>query len=149
MYAEDRVCLCVCVCVCVCVRACACSVASDSLWPRGFSPPDSSVHGISQARILEWVAISSGDLLNEDSTYIHIYFFNLKIIGAKTVIWADLFIVGGGDTISHRTWRMGKGCLINQRRGWVPVGVLSCCQGQESSWRLMCISSLGKGRWQT
>ena len=33
------------------------SVVSDSLQPYG--PPDSSVHGISQARILEWVAISS------------------------------------------------------------------------------------------
>ena len=30
------------------------------LWPHGLcSPPGSSVHGISQARILEWVAISS------------------------------------------------------------------------------------------
>ena len=26
--------------------------------PLDYSPPDSSVHGISQARILEWVAIS-------------------------------------------------------------------------------------------
>ena len=36
------------------------------LWPRGlYSPPGSSVHGISQARILEWVAISFlGDLPN-------------------------------------------------------------------------------------
>ena len=31
-------------------------VMSDSLWPH--NPPGSSVHGISQARILEWVAIS-------------------------------------------------------------------------------------------
>ena len=31
----------------------------DSLRPMGCSPPGSSVHGISQARILEWVAISS------------------------------------------------------------------------------------------
>ena len=32
---------------------------SDSLWPNGlYSPPGSSVHGIFQARILEWVAIS-------------------------------------------------------------------------------------------
>ena len=31
-------------------------VLSDSLQPQG--PPGSSVHGISQARILEWVAIS-------------------------------------------------------------------------------------------
>ena len=35
------------------------SVVSDSLRPRGLcSPPGSSVHGILQARILEWVAIS-------------------------------------------------------------------------------------------
>ena len=33
---------------------------SDSLQPHGlYSLPGSSVHGISQARILEWVAISS------------------------------------------------------------------------------------------
>ena len=35
------------------------SVVSDSLGPHGlYSPPGSSVHGILQARILEWVAIS-------------------------------------------------------------------------------------------
>ena len=34
------------------------SVLSDSLWPHGLCRlPDSSVHGILQARILEWVAI--------------------------------------------------------------------------------------------
>ena len=40
------------------------SVVSDSLWPHGrdrmdCSPPSSSVHGILQTRILEWVATSS------------------------------------------------------------------------------------------
>ena len=34
------------------------SVVSDSLRPVDCSPPSSSVHGIFQARILEWVAIS-------------------------------------------------------------------------------------------
>ena len=33
-------------------------VVFDSLQPQGLSPPDSSVYGIFQARILEWVAIS-------------------------------------------------------------------------------------------
>ena len=38
----------------------SCSVVSYSLQPHGlYSPPGSSVHRISQARILEWVAISS------------------------------------------------------------------------------------------
>ena len=37
----------------------SCEVVSDSLGPHGLSsPPDSSIHDISQARILEWVAIS-------------------------------------------------------------------------------------------
>ena len=35
------------------------SVVSDSLWPYGLSPPGSSVHGILQARVLEWVTVSS------------------------------------------------------------------------------------------
>ena len=34
------------------------SVVCDSLDPVDYSPPGSSVHGIFQARILEWVAIS-------------------------------------------------------------------------------------------
>ena len=35
----------------------SCQVMSNSLWPIDCSPPGSSVHGIFQARILEWVAI--------------------------------------------------------------------------------------------
>ena len=34
------------------------SVVSDSLQPMDCSPPGSSIHGVLQARILEWVAIS-------------------------------------------------------------------------------------------
>ena len=36
----------------------SCSVVSDSLDSMDYSLPDSSVHEISQARILEWVVIS-------------------------------------------------------------------------------------------
>ena len=52
-----RMYVCVCVCVCVCVRVCAqlCLALCNSI---DCSPPDSSVHGIFQTRILEWVAIS-------------------------------------------------------------------------------------------
>ena len=46
--------MCVCVCVCVCFSH---SVMSDFLWPHGISLPGSSVHGLLQARILEWVLI--------------------------------------------------------------------------------------------
>ena len=50
--------MCVCVYVCVCVHSVIqlCLTLCD---PRDCSPPGSSVHGISQARILEWVVISS------------------------------------------------------------------------------------------
>ena len=44
-----------------------CSVLSNSLWPYGLcSPPGSSVHGISQAKILEWAAVhpAPGDVPN-------------------------------------------------------------------------------------
>ena len=42
-------------CVCVCVLSCVLTLCN----PMDCSLPDSSVRGISQARILEWVAISS------------------------------------------------------------------------------------------
>ena len=41
--------------ICACMRAQSCPTFYD---PKHCSPPDSSVHGICQARILEWVAIS-------------------------------------------------------------------------------------------
>ena len=41
--------------MCCCVFLCA--VVSNCLWPMDCSPPGSSVHGVSQARILEWVTI--------------------------------------------------------------------------------------------
>ena len=47
--------MCVCV-VCVCAKYFSCVWLCD---PMDCSPPGFSVHGISQARILEWVAISS------------------------------------------------------------------------------------------
>ena len=43
-------------CVCVCV---SCFVVSDSATPQTTAPPGPSVHGILQARTLEWVTVSS------------------------------------------------------------------------------------------
>ena len=40
---------------------------SDSSRPMDYSLPGSSVHGISQARILEWVAISYSKPVDPDS----------------------------------------------------------------------------------
>ena len=59
------VCVCVCVCMCVCVYVCVCvcvcvyaQLCPALCKPTDCSPPGSSVHGILQARILEWVAVS-------------------------------------------------------------------------------------------
>ena len=41
-------------------RFCVCSIMSDSLPPMDCSQPGSSVHGVFQARILEWNVVSSG-----------------------------------------------------------------------------------------
>ena len=49
-------CICVCVCVCVCVCIQSCLTLCD---PVDCSLPGFSVHGILQARILEWVTIFS------------------------------------------------------------------------------------------
>ena len=48
----------VCKCVCVCARVCVFSRVRFSGNPWTVRPPGSSVHGIFQAKILEWVAIS-------------------------------------------------------------------------------------------
>ena len=55
--------VCVSLCLCVCMRTHMRTrthlVMSNSLRPMDCSPPCSSVHGILQARIVVWVAISS------------------------------------------------------------------------------------------
>ena len=62
--------------LCVCARAhTSCSVMSNSLQPHGLQPcslPGSSVHGILQARMLEWVAIvfSKGSSQLRDRTQV-------------------------------------------------------------------------------
>ena len=63
------------------------SVMSDSLWPpMDYRSPGSSVHGILQARILEWVAISfsRGSSWPKDRTWVSCiagWFFTIWAIG--------------------------------------------------------------------
>ena len=60
------------------------SVVSDSLRPMDCSPPGSSLHGILQARILEWVAISfsRGSSRPRDQTQVS------RIPGRRFNLWA-------------------------------------------------------------
>ena len=66
-------------CVCVCF-----SVMPNSLWSHGHSLPDSSVHGILQTRIWEWVAMpfSRGSSQPRDWTQVS------WIAGRFFTIWA-------------------------------------------------------------
>ena len=75
---------CVCVCVCVCVKvAQSCPTLFD---PMDRSPPGFSVHGISQARILERVAISFSCWKIKElnwSSELHFYCNNVKLFIPK------------------------------------------------------------------
>ena len=56
---HTQICMCACVCVCVCVCVLNAELCPDLFNPVSWSPPGFCVHGISQAKMLEWVAISS------------------------------------------------------------------------------------------
>ena len=61
-----------------------CSVMSTSLWPMDCGLPGSSVYGIFQARVLEWIAISfsRGSSWPRDRTWVSC------IVGRCFTVWA-------------------------------------------------------------
>ena len=64
--------------MCVCVPTRMCSVMSDSVWT--VAPPGSSVHGIPQARILEWLPIPPpGDLPIQGSNLHILYLLDWQV----------------------------------------------------------------------
>ena len=82
------------VCVCVCARAHMHLVAQLCLTlcnPWDYSPPGSSVHGILQARILEWVAISSsgGSSQPRDQTHVSCVSYISRQILYHWATWKD------------------------------------------------------------
>ena len=75
----------------MCRRVCAqsCLTLCD---PMDCSPPDSSVHGISQARILEWVAIPPpGNLLDP----------GIEPVSLASPAWAGRFFTTRGTAYTH------------------------------------------------
>ena len=76
-------------CLCVCLVAQFCPTLCD---PMDCSPPGSSVHGILQARILDWVAIpfSWGSSWSRDQIHISCTadrFFTIWAIGEPVIIF--------------------------------------------------------------
>ena len=95
IYPVGCVCVCVCVwergreCVCVCAVTQSCLTLCDL---RNCSPPGSSVHGISQARILELATISysRGSSQSRDWTCISfISYISRQILYHCTIPWEN------------------------------------------------------------
>ena len=89
------------------MRMCVCSCVSDSLQPHElYSLLGSSVHGVLQARILEWVAISfsggssqprvwtlAGRFLTTSATWEVIYIYKVSCNSAFPEYYFKLFIL--------------------------------------------------------
>ena len=87
------------------------SVMSDSLWSHGLEPPGSSVHGIFQVRILEWVAIS----------------FSRGSSQPRDWTWVSC-LVGGffttelpGKTRTEFLWPNPASCRPNKNTDWTSI----------------------------
>ena len=90
---------------------------SNSLQPKNCSPPGSSVHGISQARVLDWVAVSfsSGSSQPRDGTCISCLaggFFTTETPGSPGIshcgishenswLYLVVFVVAIVQSLSH------------------------------------------------
>ena len=62
----------------------SCPTLSD---PMNWSPPGSSVHGICQARVLEWGAIDTDELIYKTETDIQTLKTNLRLpVGEKGTV---------------------------------------------------------------
>ena len=99
--------VCVCVCVCVCVSvAQSCPTLCD---PMNCSPPVSSVHGILQARILEWVATPffMGSSPTRDWTWVSC------IAGRFFSIWATNLFISELLSLSQSPFRFPQQILIS------------------------------------
>ena len=74
------------------------------LWPVDCSPPGSSVHGILQARILEWVAMPSSKVCSQPRDWTRISY--ISCIGRRVLyfpkfaLWCILSIVRIESTIN-------------------------------------------------
>ena len=99
------------VCVCVCARSLSRVQLCD---PMDCSPPGSSVHGIFQARTLEWAVISSSRGFSWSRDWTHVSCTGKRILYHWVTLtlwpwwhfWTDIF---------SSTHNNGTTCLIKQQ----------------------------------
>ena len=94
--------------------------------PINCSPPGSSVHGISQARILEWVAMSSsrGTSPPRDWTQVSVYFRSESRPGPRGRMWNVRVVFHGGSMWqdpSSDSWQTQEGIRRLGREGRASV----------------------------
>ena len=89
----------------ICLRKFACMLSHVRLFatPLDCNPPDSSVHGILQARILEWIAIPSsrGSSCPKDWTHV-----------------SCVYCIGGGFSTHWATWEAHKKFWAKLKLEW-------------------------------
>ena len=91
------------------------SAVSDSLRPHGLQPTRLSVHGILQARILEWVAMPSSRGSSQPRDWIQVS----HIVGGFFTIWATR---EAHSIIYYNIFSLYS--MTNGRRRWHPTPVL-------------------------
>ena len=100
------------VCVCVYVFSHSVIVSADSLGPVDCSPPGSSVHGILQARILEWGfhSLLQGIFLTQGSnpSLLHLHCKQILYHWAIGVPWSAYSLSSNLNRVSSIKWKKMK-----------------------------------------
>ena len=117
----------------VCVRIQLCSMLCDTV---DCSPPVSSVHGISQARILGWVAISfcRGSSWNRDRTWVF-YFLQWQADSLPLATHLHFTTWWSGFNFLRFTGMKAEGGLDSPRRLHETRSLLKGLEGW-GSWRI-------------
>ena len=91
---------------------------SDSSDPVDCSPPGSSVHGIFQARILEWVAVSSSRESSQPRDWTRVS----RIAGRRFILWATReFTLKRWNRRGRPTWQCDE-CIFEGHVGSEDMG---------------------------
>ena len=88
----------------------SCSIVSDSCNSMDYSPPGSSIHRISQARFLDWVAIPFSRGSSQPQDWTHVSCIGRKVLYHWAIrevqygVWHIVIIVRTGIPVSLRDW---------------------------------------------
>ena len=120
-----------------------------TLWdPMDYSPPGSSVHGILQAGILEWVAISYSRGSSQPRGQTCVSCMGRQILYHEPLGKPVLHLVGARNLMMDTmvNFRMKMQCPGLPSIQWTKSSLLSCClviQSCPTFWKLDPMDSLG------